>query len=471
MKIKSAGEAGSLNKLETSIKTPYLAHYFYVINEDLPINELHDRLAEKFDLTKCAVDFSLGSSKITLSKPFCCIEDDREVSFYFSVIGELSLLGIVWQSDDLSEQILDDEILELEETRKAVQSVAGNFLGETTVYAGKQRFDLNDFLQKKSDTTRILSGLLMNSGRLTFANADITDTRHFYGYDIADNRQSVEFLTKDLPHLDLLLHKLKKEVQYFEEQRRAFEEQKTQVDKEINRSLHKKNLIDQNSENYKNELEKEIGKLAELYGKLSNAIYITTSSKTTVERDLRKIRNLDVRISAGNRQSEFSNYCERLFEEHLELLADEQRSLHLSLESAGAAIDLVQTKVELFRGNEAMALQTQTKELLNQNVKIQNELLSLQLAAGVIEFVLIFYYSLKSWDGILTYKLTDLIHPLVKLGTVSTFSLSLVVFTHFVANKIRKKPGGKGMLISGASLAISFALMFVISYIIMGAKK
>ena len=84
---------------------------------------------------------------------------------------------------------------------------------------------------------------------------------------------------------------------------------------------------------------------------------------------------------------------------------------------------------------------------------------------------MVFYYTLKSWEGLLPEKLTYVIHPLIKLGAVSAFALSLVMFTHFVASIIKKKPAGKGMLISGVSLLISLSAMFVISYVIMGLKK
>ncbi len=46
---------------------------------------------------------------------------------------------------------------------------------------------------------------------------------------------------------------------------------------------------------------------------------------------------------------------------------------------------------------EIIALQAQTKELVNQNVVLQKEKSSLESAARLIELVVIFYYVLKSW--------------------------------------------------------------------------
>lgn len=463
---------------ETSVKnnirintTPYLAHYFYALNDQLPVNELFSHFSEKLPLVKCHDQLFISNSKIALSKPFSSIEENRTINFYLGTLGELTIFAIIWNSDDFNEQILDDEIIELENIRKSTKALVGNILGESTVYSGTKPFNAENYLDNLSENKKRHISIDLDTGLLLKQITSINDWRHFYGLEIVDKDLANIFLLNNLPHIDLLLHKLKKEVLLFEEQRRVFEQQKIEVDKEINKSLHNKTTLDQKSENYRNRLENEINKLAGFYGKLSNALYVTSSSIATLERDLRKIKNLDVKLSPNSEQSELSRYYEKLFEEQLELLEGEQESLRLSQENASAAISIVQTKVELFRGNEEMALQTQTKELLDQNVHVQNELLALQLATGVIEFVLVFYYTLKSWEGLLPEKLTYIIHPLIKLGTVSAFALSLVMFTHFVANKIKKKPAGKGMLISGVSLLLSFGAMFVISYLIMGLKK
>lgn len=463
---------------ETSVKndiqistTPYLAHYFYVLNDQLPVNELFNHFSQKLPLVKCHDQLFISNSKIALSKPFSSIEENRTINFYLGTLGELKIFAIIWNSDDFNEQILDDEIIELESIRQSTKSLVGSILGESTVYSGAKPFNANGYLDNLSDSSNRHLSIGLDTGLLFKQITSISDQRHFYGLEITDKDLANVFLLNNLPHIDLLLHKVKKEVHFFEEQRRVFEAQKTQVDREINKSLHNKTTLDQQADNYRSRLENEINKLADFYGKLSNALYITSSSRTTLERDLRKIKSLDTKMNTDSKPSELSHYYEKLFEEQLELLNSEQESLRLSQENASAAISIVQTKVELFRGNEEMALQTQTKELLDQNVHVQNELLALQLATGVIEFVLVFYYTLKSWEGLLPEKLTYIIHPLIKLGTVSAFALSLVMFTHFIANKIKKKPAGKGMLISGVSLLLSFGAMFVISYLIMGLKK
>ena len=65
-----------------------------------------------------------------------------------------------------------------------------------------------------------------------------------------------------------------------------------------------------------------------------------------------------------------------------------------------AAIDVVQTQVDLMRSKESVELQRQFNLVLAQNVDLQRKSLTLQIAAGFVEFIVIAYYSLSIWKNL-----------------------------------------------------------------------
>jgi hypothetical protein len=64
---------------------------------------------------------------------------------------------------------------------------------------------------------------------------------------------------------------------------------------------------------------------------------------------------------------------------------------------------------------------------------LQQEVFSLQSAAELVELVVVFYYALKSWEGVAPEKLVAELPPLLKFFPVTLFSLAVVGATHYIA--------------------------------------
>jgi len=153
------------------------------------------------------------------------------------------------------------------------------------------------------------------------------------------------------------------------------------------------------------------------------------------------------------------------------LLEKGLRSLQVTLNNAQTAITSMRMEIELFRSAEAGRLQAEIKEAQNLSVSVQGELKNmqhttlelqkegvfLQTAAGFIEFILIFYYSLGAWH------LID-IHGFEKASPSFRFIFGLVMglsmtgMGHFLTDSIKEKRLNPWLLLCLAITVIMLVL-------------
>jgi multisubunit Na+/H+ antiporter MnhB subunit len=113
------------------------------------------------------------------------------------------------------------------------------------------------------------------------------------------------------------------------------------------------------------------------------------------------------------------------------------------------AIDVIRMKISIERGRET--------------IELQHESISLQVAAGFIEFIVVFYYTLNSWK-ILAGKVFSTLSPGVILITLTAFSSSVVLFTHAVAAARKEKKRFTAEMATSLGLILLFtSLMFLLT--------
>jgi len=185
-------------------------------------------------------------------------------------------------------------------------------------------------------------------------------------------------------------------------------------------------------------LEKEIDDLSKAYEKIANYRYMLKNAQNTIKEDLRR---LETCLSSFYIKSPESKYI-TTHKDFLEQLKVEDGHLSVSLEGIKMAIDVVDTKVGLLRGKESLMLQKQTQ-------KLQEEGTSLALASSFIEFILVFYYSLASWEHLATAEVLHRIPIVLQATLIGAFSLMAVICTHYLAISWREHwKLNKGVLIS-----------------------
>lgn len=359
-------------------------------------------------------------------------DETERVELHLVVAGNVLLAAALWSSAS-------------ERDRKFWQSRVGEVdeLVTSLTDAGSSIVSLSIALVEDSGRKEEWQGILPRepsySGETAWASIrhypqSALLKRHIYLLKVTDPEETSDFLIKGLVEIDWPIHRLIRELTYYDDQRQTIRQEKTDIDREINDILHRKTLALKPTSEKIGALEGEIAGLSKKYSLLATDLHMVKEAAANLREDTDVLAAaLEEKFSgAQERADAFPWVYQQRFSRSLTLLQNDEADLRLSLDSAKAAIDVVRTQVELFRGAEGMALQEQTKEFLKQNI-------ALQVAAQVIELVLIFYYTIHSWDAVALPYNVESLPPWIKFSVVGFFSASMVVLTHQVAKSIEAR--------------------------------
>jgi hypothetical protein len=124
------------------------------------------------------------------------------------------------------------------------------------------------------------------------------------------------------------------------------------------------------------------------------------------------------------------------FQRRLTELDQTLDDLRLSRESHQAAIDVIRSRIDLLMSKENIETQTQIRSLMETNTAIQRQSLTFQFAAGLIEFIVLAYYSHSLWKN-LAPGAYDAIASWIQLVFVLVFSGGAVYLTHLIAEYVQ----------------------------------
>ncbi len=106
---------------------------------------------------------------------------------------------------------------------------------------------------------------------------------------------------------------------------------------------------------------------------------------------------------------------------------------------------LISIRLDMLRNREYMEMQKKTS--------------SLQAAAVVIEFVAVFYYSLKVWEH---FMHIDKMPRSIAFILLSTFTTSVVAYTEILSEVVRKREVSKRFIVTTLLLILIFLLMYFV---------
>jgi len=241
-------------------------------------------------------------------------------------------------------------------------------------------------------------------------------------------------------YIDLLSRKISREAELFLEQRQAIRLKRKEFEKEASQLLGEK-CCDLEA------FEKVVEKLSFIYIELAQYLEWVSSTITTLREDIHELEEEIKGLITG----EDEIFSERLnsYAYALDVLMYERENFILAQEKVKNAIDVIRMKISIERGRET--------------IELQHESISLQVAAGFIEFIVVFYYTLNSWK-ILAGKVFSTLSPGVILITLTAFSSSVVLFTHAVAAARKEKKRFTAEMATSLGLILLFtSLMFLLT--------
>lgn len=181
-------------------------------------------------------------------------------------------------------------------------------------------------------------------------------------------------------------------------------------------------------------LEEHLQEMSQNYARLTRNAWIIDGAiadlRVAVQALEKAVDGLPRAGVAGGVDDALSRLPEALHEE-LDRLDRQGRLVHESLETAKTAITTHSMNVEIVRSGELIELQKSTEEL-------QKKAVSFQSAAVLIELVVVFAYTLHSWEIVAGHHAFDAVAGWFKFLASLAFAGSLVLSAHEVAHWVKE---------------------------------
>ena len=286
--------------------------------------------------------------------------------------------------------------------------------------------------------------------------------RRLYAVAAADPET---FLATWLPQIDAAINFLARQSGHFAQQRHTIAAERASVDHQVGELLHRQVVAAGAEARLPEHLDEKIGTLSRLFGMLATDSLLVRQSEDHLRGNLENLAAaLAPCLATDGAPDGIGEHYRRILSDELNMAGAEADKLNFARRNAQAAIEVVRTQVELLRAGEEAAIQTQTRELLSRSLVVQQERLALQVAAGFVEFVLLFYYVLKSWEGVVGQQTIDQIQPLIRMITVGLMSLGATAGTHFLAGALHRRSWrNPGLWVSAAVMVMTLAAMIFLS--------
>ncbi|MFA6001266.1 MAG: hypothetical protein WC828_04035 [Thermoleophilia bacterium] len=450
-------------------------HYYYLLKEDDKDQQKLWSLLTSEKKTPAEPVLSLGLTQAGSEPASQCRIIQRaagdDIDYCLLALPDLTAIEAIYKSTAVTgqEEAWRDVLARVDADRTRVQDAGIGVFGETTLLAAPVSSGPGPAATAKS----ILGGRVVESDldpetfgeKAVLAHILEHDHRGRDYYALATEDIDL-FLSGSFPQMDAQVKKLVRVASHFGHQRRTIIEQRNDIDKQVSALLHQEVVSGASEAPDTRELEQRITSLSRMFGILATDSLMVRQAEDRIAQETGRLESalaLLLGTQPGSRD-EIGRHYMSVFKSDLKAASSEARHLDFSRGNAQAAIEVVRTQVELLRAGEEAAIQEQSKQLLSRSLVLQNERLSLQVAAGFVEFVLVFYYVLKSWEGVVGASPVEHTAPLLLFFVVGAFSSAAAVGTHFLAQALHRQTWkSPGLWISAMVLVLSLAAMVIIT--------
>ncbi len=378
-----------------------LAHYFYFLSsEEEAFEKAWEGLSKRYGLQE--VDVSpLFREGLILSRTAKNREQDHTLSLLvmkhstaieFCISGEepLGLLG------------------EIKRAKEAIEDCLLTIMGEST-FIIQPAEDLS-FLPKEKPPlkTGVKEGELLVLPEEPY--------KRLYVFVSGEEEKALARIRKTLAPLDCLIYQQTRQARYYDEQRRTLLNRKEEMDKNISSILfHKRESLE--------ELDADAESLSEIYSRMANNSFLIGSALHTLRADLTELEAKTMEAVPGKDDFFYGQLA--ALKNHIYLINSAKENFSFSLDNVKAAIDVVKSRVDIARGRMSL--------------KVQEDTLTMGIAASLVEFFIVLYYGLELWSMLISPELFHKIPVILTAAFSFAFSLSVVAGTHKAAKAIKRK--------------------------------
>ncbi len=287
------------------------------------------------------------------------------------------------------------------------------------------------------------------------------DSEAVYVYRVGEDGPEAPLLARRLPNLHAQMIYLSELNGLLRDRDNTICLEKDTLSKDLIRMLHTQLVMNQPSIDINQALESNIKELATAFAKLvADETLVSDGIKrvdTMLEGAERRFLNEPaLQLNPEQVREMLSAYHRRLAD--LEELRDD---LNLVERNYQEAIAVVQGRIQVMNSRTNLETQEQIRELLNVNLEMQKKSMVYQFAAGLIEFIVLAYYSLSIWTNVAPIA-AAVIPGWIKLVFVFLFSGTTVLVTHFLSEYLQGETHGRRKLIVfGLILAVILITIFL----------
>jgi hypothetical protein len=307
-------------------------------------------------------------------------------------------------------------------------------MGKLTLLVGPT----GNWAQLAQEASRLVPGHVPGnyepgSGPLDLLFDDKKKCEALYVYALDSSlSMAVPFLSEKMPILHGQMIHLQMLDNVLNERYMSIRREKEEMERDLIRILHTKLVMNQSSLLATEELERDIEVLATAFAKLLEDQKMISEGIKRLESMLEGVDKQILQEPVLRRHSSIFHQMIGTKQERLGALRDMYEELNLVQDNHQAAIEVVQTKVQVMNNRTNIATQEQIKSLLEINTVMQKKSLVFQYAAGLIEFVVLAYYGLNLWSG-LAHEAYAAIPSWIRFIVIVLFSGNTVQVTHLLA--------------------------------------
>ncbi len=283
---------------------------------------------------------------------------------------------------------------------------------------------------------------------------------YLFNYEKSDPAME-RFFTAILPVIEASLIRLNMISNMYRDRNKTILDEKNKCDKRLAQVLHSQLVSKSAGEKEIEDMEEQVNGLSSSYAILVGDYSLVTDSRNTLNELLDEV----VRQLKSNRflvpGAELIDTMLNPYRSHLSSLNSMENDLRSSWENHQAAIAVVRSRIDIMISRENIETQAQIRNLMETNTSIQEQSLTFQVAAGIIEFIVLAYYSHSLWKA-LAHNAYALVSPWAQFIAVVLFSAITVETTHLFAEYKQGHKHVKGKLLL-FSLTLLVLLVIVIA--------
>ncbi|MGS0764001.1 hypothetical protein [Syntrophomonas curvata] len=269
------------------------------------------------------------------------------------------------------------------------------------------------------------------------------------------------FLLEGLPQLQARVIRLQMIISLLRDRHQTIVREKEDLDRKLSQILHTHLVTEKSCLEESIGLENQIDELSGSYGMIAGDYALLSEDCKKINSLLREL-NQQFRVQPGLKMdAEVYNRFIQPYETRRTEMLESLEELRVSRENHRAAIEVVRSKIDILNSRANIATQEQIKELMEVNTQIQKQSLVFQYAAGLIEFIVLAYYSHSLWSH-LAHNAYLAIPGWIQFLAVMIFSGNTVYCTHLMAEYLQGETHvRKKLWFTGLSLLLIFIVIVI----------